>query len=973
MNKLNLEIIRLIEKLKTEKIIPMIHGTDLSLFGDQGDELIKFIQSYSVLKKPENIRQVLLWKLNMLENRNRPEIGGVKSKDIFRPLSGIDNAAAELLYNSIFNQKEFLSTLENPIEIVLFRRGRSGRALTNLLKALPNVNTTILLSGTDDSGSWFEGSRLFRTPGIPGLGKALLDLAGDRHVKEFLSIEITNTGENISVSFNNLIHRLKDPGNNHYEIRNNSIRKAFFAALKIDIVKRKLIRSYLDFFRRDCKDALSSLECIPFRSIIIQGAYYYYREKNKNVSWKEIIDELSTNLFSLGEGSKVFFVTEERQHLVALDAMGTLYFSENAITYYHDTFHDDIPFIGMWLINESVDDNFINSLVSHIEGNYSGAQKIIDDMDIAAVPEPFRERTQSTIRRFDIKYLDDIKKYMDRKSSNNAGISKELKLEDEVVGILRRADIIIFSDAYLETNIAGSLLVPDLKDVLKGTSNLKICLLGMDSDDIDEIRAQLKAERNLENIYRYLVYNLNPLKKNDWKELHQFINYTIGVIGDSLDSNIHNFTADTVFTQYIDKAKDSRYGFFLATAQAEIILSLLGITKAGFVVDSQYGLMSQNIQCTLNENEENNQRMKYSGFGLFDLQQVKRSIQNVSSNLYDGCFCFDVDMTMLPKKAEFLTDYPELAYLFTQLLRIHVPVAIISGNSKEEQIPRIIKAIQQEMKNDKFGFENLTFYVDGGATKIKFDNNGDCIEDTERRHNNKIDPESYKTIKNAIDSALKDIKNDINIIIEDKKQQELFKKEAAEKYQDLDLIPFWDVESWEPEWVTPKELQDKKKKKEKIVFPWVEVRGKTEDDNTIASIAIKPTPMVEGDMAFDIRDELQRRIIEKLGKENQFNIRSGGRSTTDITLKGADKTAAVKDFIDSNDLAQRKVYYFGDEFYERDSQLGNDEVIARDPNLSFVQTFAVNSDNIDGAHDKTIWIGRSPQAVLEFLEKVVPE
>lgn len=90
--------------------------------------------------------------------------------------------------------------------------------------------------------------------------------------------------------------------------------------------------------------------------------------------------------------------------------------------------------------------------------------------------------------------------------------------------------------------------------------------------------------------------------------------------------------------------------------------------------------------------------------------------------------------------------------------------------------------------------------------------------------------------------------------------------------------------------------------------------------------------------------------------------------------------AALKDFISSNDLTMKFVYYFGDEFYnhsgndmDEHEQVGNDEGVAIDPELREVNTIAVNLESIEGAEEKTTWIGRSPQAVLEFLEQIIPE
>ena len=118
------EIVRLIEKLHNAEFSPVIHGIELIVFGDRKEELFDFIRRFSVLKRPENIRQILYWKLNTLGGKERP-------------LSGIPPETALMLYNSIFNQREIIGKSNTPINVILFRRGTSGQQLTDILKTLP--------------------------------------------------------------------------------------------------------------------------------------------------------------------------------------------------------------------------------------------------------------------------------------------------------------------------------------------------------------------------------------------------------------------------------------------------------------------------------------------------------------------------------------------------------------------------------------------------------------------------------------------------------------------------------------------------------------------------------------------------------------------------------------------------------------------------------------------------------------------
>lgn len=217
------------------------------------------------------------------------------------------------------------------------------------------------------------------------------------------------------------------------------------------------------------------------------------------------------------------------------------------------------------------------------------------------------------------------------------------------------------------------------------------------------------ANPSFETIKKYIDYVIELISNEDGKK------YYPGLI-----TGVH----EGIFSQYVNSKISPDQGFFPAIALAEVVLCLIVIYREGFIIDKNLGLLDEE-HLLMSKPDENLLR---SVFGLNQNVQTSKLKNNVFTNYFKfknkGGFVFDVDLTMLPKEAEFLTSYPELAYLIMQLLRDQYKVGIISGNSAEEQIPRIVEAISREMKGDKSGLKNLIFYVDGGATKIYFDESG---------------------------------------------------------------------------------------------------------------------------------------------------------------------------------------------------------------------------------------------------------
>jgi hydroxymethylpyrimidine pyrophosphatase-like HAD family hydrolase/isopentenyldiphosphate isomerase len=81
---------------------------------------------------------------------------------------------------------------------------------------------------------------------------------------------------------------------------------------------------------------------------------------------------------------------------------------------------------------------------------------------------------------------------------------------------------------------------------------------------------------------------------------------------------------------------------------------------------------------------------------------------------------FDIDGTILEKKENTFSNQEEMRVVFSGLLEKNLSLGIISGNSKAEQMPRIADPLRQETNK----ITNFIMYVNGGATRVTFNNAG---------------------------------------------------------------------------------------------------------------------------------------------------------------------------------------------------------------------------------------------------------
>lgn len=969
-----LEIVRLIEELNAHGVKPRVHGTDLMLFGDRTDALMHFIQRYSIIKDPHDIRRILLWRLN-IEKQGHAGI----------PLSGLDPETVLLLYEGIFDQEQYLrhAYSRDALDILIFRRAYGGRELTHLLNALPNVYLKLIVSATDDGHSWFHGAREFGAPGIPGAGKALVDLGRDRLVKEFLESRL-GAGEKPAVEleqdFRSLAVKLTNPQ------AGPPLSESMFSlhqkAMRLDVDKRILLAGYisdfihtLDQHRNDHPDSQFTFENIPIRSIVLMGAVFRIRRDHPQLDpWQQAVEEIGA-ILEIEPGNEVILPTHSRYHLVALREDGTVYFSETAINEHPSA----IPFVGLWLIGETVDESYIEAFEEELRADHIHLTQI----DPGEIPEVLEARSQilATTRRVEVSQIRELATRMAKRSRNSSLAARSAGLSSQALQAVQHADMILYTnDVLAETSVAGALIVPGMREAIEANKAAVKISLAEGTSNGSGTNIFLNY---LDNVNRYLSGKTRYWQiEAPWEEIGAHADFLLaGLVGDqdlsSIEghlSEIEETTQHQVGTASVSSHAIEQYGFYSSAVLGEALIALNAIKKANLHLSQEAGL-------TLPPEAPTLEPIEMMRLGLFrDEQPVQQLIREIKVNwsriIQEGAFVFDVDLTILPKNAESLNDYQELAYLFMRLLREGVRVAIISGNSYEEQGARIFEAIRQEMRDNPRDIRNLTFYVSGGGTKFRFDSRG-------RRR-----PDLAYNVSHAMDLGNLEAAINETLLLQAQDRFGLTKElitpyiaEAAKKNKGLTVTAPWAAgppEAWpQPEWVTPDEVKKRKAEGKSISIPWVEKRGEFTDasgQNHVASITIKPTPRFTfGGDIIDIRPRLQEALRNRLGIEAAaaLGIRSGGSTSTDITSNLANKTSALLDFISTNHLTAKWVYYLGDEFFEVGSQIGNDEVIARDPALAEVRTLGVNSDTSEGAASKTLWIGRTPQATLEFLEEIL--
>src|SRR3989338_1989168 len=443
------ELVRILDQ---RGVTPFIHGVLGRVLDDyqNNEAMVKAIQKYTVLKNPEDIYRVLMWKKHVTGYKRQ----GIEAE---YPLSGIKKAEAESLFNSIFAQEKFLAG--KPINIVLFRRERGGQHLTNLFKSIPNVNVHVIVSGIDDGESWREAALSTGITGVPTAGKTLSDLARDVKVRNFLESRIDDQKE-----FLKLIQALQHPSPS-VKFGSKEMEDIYHLGLRIPDSKgwqghpdTRLSRlaGYLDTFYNIWQQKGGfSLKNMPVRSMVIVGAAYQLHNDNDPApQWQKAIDKIAEFL-DVKKGNRVILPTEERQHVVALRENGIVHFSEESLT--HSSNKTSI--VAMWLVNQKMDANFISSFFNVEKIPYSTFSNTVRPELNEATKKIHKERIDA--------FITAMNKYSSTQGDRMVPISRDTRMA------LDQADAIITSNVSIEKNIAPVLIIPEMRETIEGLVTLQ--------------------------------------------------------------------------------------------------------------------------------------------------------------------------------------------------------------------------------------------------------------------------------------------------------------------------------------------------------------------------------------------------------------------------------------------------------------------------------------------------------------------
>jgi hydroxymethylpyrimidine pyrophosphatase-like HAD family hydrolase len=432
----------------------------------------------------------------------------------------------------------------------------------------------------------------------------------------------------------------------------------------------------------------------------------------------------------------------------------------------------------------------------------------------------------------------------------------------------------------------------------------------------------------------------------------------------------------------IGKSSDMMYGISGVDSVAQSVISLTLINQAGFAVTEDGTL-------ALADRDRSGGDIRKAGMGMFRRDTSVSDVRDYVVRHYGeivsrGAFAFDVDNTLLPKGSKSLTEFERMANIIMRLLRDGVRVAIISGNAEKEQFRRVFKGIKTAMSDDLAPLANLTFYVNGGATKIAFDAKGDEVRDEQY---NEINGMSVDQLQGPFMASIQRVFADHAGFTSDEWEafdNELKRMMDETKKDESDFLNYRFNDGRETvEWLTSDESDQRLRFADKpLVFPFVQKRGFTpKDDGTsfVGSVTLMRVPQFKlNGKTIDLRDRLIDELYAQMRAAgidtSKYNIRKGGKSSIDVTSTDADKRLALADFMKTHSLDADKVFYFGDEF-EHDAQKGtsgNDAMLASDARLKGVHFLCVDVNRTpDAIVPGAVLIGKGgPQALQEFFKKV---
>ena len=359
----------------------------------------------------------------------------------------------------------------------------------------------------------------------------------------------------------------------------------------------------------------------------------------------------------------------------------------------------------------------------------------------------------------------------------------------------------------------------------------------------------------------------------------------------------------------------------------------------------------------------------------------------VGYSISDGALVFDVDKTLLAKGTNFSDDINDVPVrsAFMRILKIGVPIRIISGNASVEQYFRILKfleeiaestdnnlpATEQALSSDHL--QKLEMYTSTGSVRIVYnttsgmfekDDSYDVSEVLDESENletsfrnlaEKLRPRLIEWLKTHLGSpgdeyGLTNLKEQARKM--DKAAGEKIIKKitalekamavAAQKNEEPEDYLFPIIES---------NFESKTKAQTDMPF-FIDFRDGV--SATIKGEGFRETRTQDGQKL--LRDAFMEKITALKRTDPltaKFNFGKGGSTSIDITFGSLTKASAAIHLLDElqrtcpdADITAENIVYFGDEFYDDGLSKGND-LYLKDPRILGITLVHVGDNTLE--------------------------
>ncbi|MBK8870515.1 MAG: YvcK family protein [Elusimicrobia bacterium] len=546
-------LVSVVQDLAHQGLVPSVNERPLNDLVGQPRDLLNHIRRHGVVRSPSAVLGILSDRL-LLETH--PQTNQERKNEILN------------LYDGLFNQDAYLS--RHPLKVVLFRGGRAASSLTKLLSKIENIRITAVVAGSDSGRSHHVAATYFGTPGVPDMGKALLDLAQSEPMKEFLESRFQI--ENGEVNDETEINYMRDfEGLTEYLVNQKTNRSSENLdpwLRKVDGLPdedKRALGIYFSSFLRIMKTVHSNqvigdptrnralppfrFNNYPLRSIALQGAVWLHLGEGWPDPWQRAMNGMA-KILKLREGDSVRIATSNPQHLVALTTDGTIFFGETGLNEFPRT-TDIIP---LWMVDH------IPALEKEgAEGQTTETQKkdrprtpksldellkefnektgltleppTLDELKEQGIDASVHDELIATVRRLPVgqrspENVEKMIRFFRFLSRSARDAANPVVVHHQTAQAIREAHVVVYGAGTQESNIISSMLPRGIREALfDAVGAVKIYFVNPTKENK---RMFSNGATLLQTFYRHLSGQGEKLAGVDWRGAAAFVDYAVG-------------------------------------------------------------------------------------------------------------------------------------------------------------------------------------------------------------------------------------------------------------------------------------------------------------------------------------------------------------------------------------------------------------------------------------------------------------